>query len=594
MGGILMEDFRKQIYEDINLIRNNNAFIPNIDKDEWAFNYWILDNIYNVDLEVIETQITDYNDKGIDAYEFFEETKDLFLIQNKFYSDNSVLSKDYVINDFLVRPINSLKSNTYSRSEELQNIFNKYKKHKDFTVHLELYVTNNIINDSILNYIKEFNLKDPQFVAKVYYLDDIKEKYYGEIVQKTNKLTVSIDTVVKGTILNINNDNYQLKNIIDARYVFTPITTVYRLYREAMEKKYPIFDMNIREYLGNTGVNKNIIKTLYDKEDRVNFFYYNNGITLICSKMSSIKTVSSNINRNAEFKVDNPQIVNGCQTVNSIYEVLRNVDPNILEEEYKDVFVMLKVLQINDSNDTENKLYKDIVKFNNSQNSINEKTFVSNNSLFIRYQKELEKRGFLLLIKQSDKNTFKNKYKSITLLKEKSVKYMENFKLDFSKITDYFIPLEKLLQIILAFQIGGFDAFTKKSNLLKVNSIPYIIVTDFLKNDNVTVDILINLWLLYCLAENKKKQSADGRTPISYYLIDCFSKYECNNRNVSLILEKLQNYEIIERLINLYSSVTKAYSKDYYKKYEIDYNKMIKKPIDYLILENYINILKDI
>ena len=95
-----------------------------------------------------------------------------------------------------------------------------------------MYVTNNIINDSILNYIKEFNLKDPQFVAKVYYLDDIKEKYYGEIVQKTNKLTVTIDTVVKGTILNINNDNYQLKNIIDARYVFTPITTVYRLYQK--------------------------------------------------------------------------------------------------------------------------------------------------------------------------------------------------------------------------------------------------------------------------------------------------------------------------------------------------------------------------
>lgn len=589
-----MEDFRKQIYEDINLIRSNNEFISNIDKDEWAFNYWILDNIYNVDSEVIETQITDYNDRGIDAYEFFEETKDLFLIQNKFYSDNSVLSKDYVINDFLVRPISSLKNNTYSRSKELQNIFNKYKKHKDFTIHLELYVTNNIVNDSILNYIKEFNLKDPQFVAKVYYLDDIKEKYYGEIVQKTNKLTVTIDTVVKGTILNINNDNYQLKNIIDARYVFTPITTVYRIYREAIEKKYPIFDMNIREYLGNTGVNKNIIKTLYDKEDRVNFFYYNNGITLICSKMSSIKTVNSNINRNAEFKVDNPQIVNGCQTVNSIYEVLRNVDPNILEEEYKDVFVMLKVLQINDSNDTENKLYKDIVKFNNSQNSINEKTFVSNNSLFIRYQKDLEKRGFLLLIKQSDKNTFKNKYKSITQLREKSVKYTENFKLDFDKITDYFIPLEKLLQIILAFQVGGFDAFTKKSNLLKVNSLSYITVTDFLKNDNVTVDILINLWLLYCLAENKKKQSADGRTPISYYLIDCFSKYDCNNRNVSLIPEMLQNYDLIERLVNLYSGVTKAYSKDYNKKYEIDYNKMIKKPIDYSILENYINILKDI
>ena len=55
---------------------------------------------------------------------------------------------------------------------------------------------------------------------------------------------------------------------------------------------------------------------------------------------------------------------------------------------------MLKVLQINDLNDTENKLYKDIVKFNNFQNLINEKTFVSNNSLFIHYQKDLEKRDF--------------------------------------------------------------------------------------------------------------------------------------------------------------------------------------------------------
>lgn len=589
-----MEDFRKQIYEDIDLIRSNNKYMSNIDKDEWVFNYWILDNIYNVDLEVIETQIVDYNDKGIDAYEFFEETKDLFLIQNKFYSDNSILSKDYVINDFLERPIRSLRNNTYKRSEELQNIFNKFKKHKDFTVHLELYVTNNNINSSILDYIKEFNLRDSRIVASIYYLNDIKEKYFGEIVQKNNQLTITIDTVVKGTILNINNDNYRLKNIIDARYVFTPITTVYRIYREAMEKQYPIFDMNIREYLGNTGVNKNIIKTLHDKEDRINFFYYNNGITLICSKMSGIKTVNSNINRNAEFKIDNPQIVNGCQTVNSIYEVLKNVDPNILEDEYKDVFVMLKVLQIDDSNDTENRLYKDIVKFNNSQNSIDEKTFVSNNSLFIRYQKELEKRGFLLLIKQSDKNTFKNKYKTITQLKEKSTKYTEKFNVDFSKITDYFVPLEKLLQIILAFEIGGFDAFTKKSNLLKVNSNSYSTVTDFLKNDNVTVDILINLWLLYCLAETNKKQSGDGRTPISYYLIDCFSKYNCNNRDVTEVPKVLQEYEYIQNLVQLYSRVTNAYSREYYQKYEIDYNKMIKKPIEYSILEKYINIFEDI
>lgn len=588
-----MDNFRKQILEDISLLRENNKYITNIDKDEWVFNYWILENIYNVDPELIESQIIEYNDMGIDAYEFIEETKDLYIIQNKFYSDTSILSEHYVKNDFLLRPINALKNNTYTRSKDLQNIFNKYKNHDDFTVHLELYVTNNIKNERISKYINEFNLKDTKYVANIYYLNDVKEKYYGEFIYKQNNITVNIDTIVKGTILNINNSNYKLKNIIDARYVFTPITTIYKIYRDALEKQYPIFDKNIREYLGSTGVNKKIIDTLTNKEDRVNFFYYNNGITLICKEMSTIKTVKSNFNRNAQFSVINPQIVNGCQTVNSIYEVLKNVDPNSLEEDFKDTFVMLKVLQIDSKNDYEKELYENIVKFNNSQNSIDEKTFVSNNSMFLRFQREFEKRGFLLLIKQSDKNTYKNKYKSIATLQENAHKYLEKYNLEMKKITDFFIPLEKLLQIILAFQAGGFEAFTKKSSLLKSDSQAYKIVTEFLKNDSVTYSSLIDLWLLYFLSEKHKKQSEDRHTPISYYLIDCFAKYDCDNRSVEMISEKLESYDQIKEIIKLYSAVTKAYTKEYFKIHEIEYNLMIKRAVDYSILEKYTSILKE-
>lgn len=588
-----MDNFRKQILEDISLIRENNKYITNINKDEWVFNYWILENIYNVDPELIESQIIEYNDMGIDAYEFIEETKDLYIIQNKFYNDASILSEHYVKNDFLLRPINALKNNTYTRSKELQNIFNKYKNHDDFTVHLELYVTNNKKNEGISKYINEFNLKDTKYVANIYYLNDVKEKYYGEFIYKQNNITVHIDTIVKGTILNINNSNYKLKNIIDARYVFTPITTIYKIYRDALEKQYPIFDKNIREYLGSTGVNKKIIDTLTNKEDRVNFFYYNNGITLICKEMSTIKTVKSNFNRNAQFSVINPQIVNGCQTVNSIYEVLKNVDPNSLEEDFKDTFVMLKVLQIDSKNDYEKKLYENIVKFNNSQNSIDEKTFVSNNSMFLRFQREFEKRGFLLLIKQSDKNTYKNKYKSIATLQENAHKYLGKYNLEMKKITDFFIPLEKLLQIILAFQAGGFEAFTKKSSLLKSDSQAYKIVTEFLKNDSVTYSSLIDLWLLYFLSEKHKKQSEDRHTPISYYLIDCFAKYDCGNRSVEMISEKLESYDQIKEIIKLYSAVTKAYTKEYFKIHEIEYNLMIKRAVDYSILEKYTSILKE-
>lgn len=46
MEDVFMENFRRQILEDISLIREENSFMKNIDKDEWVFNYWILDNIY--------------------------------------------------------------------------------------------------------------------------------------------------------------------------------------------------------------------------------------------------------------------------------------------------------------------------------------------------------------------------------------------------------------------------------------------------------------------------------------------------------------------------------------------------------------------
>ena len=103
------------------------------------------------------------------------------------------------------------------------------------------------------------------------------------------------------------------------------MVSIYRLYRDSIEKRYPIFDKNIREYLGNKGVNKGIYKTLQDPQDRKNFFYYNNGITIICDSMTPIKVQPSDYNMNAFFNIDNPQIVNGCQTVNSIYEFLQNV-----------------------------------------------------------------------------------------------------------------------------------------------------------------------------------------------------------------------------------------------------------------------------
>ena len=85
-------NFKKQIEEDIERYQENLYYIDNIKKDEWAFNYWVLDKLFYEEEELIESKIIDYNDMGIDAYEFYEDTKELFLIQNKYYSENCASS----------------------------------------------------------------------------------------------------------------------------------------------------------------------------------------------------------------------------------------------------------------------------------------------------------------------------------------------------------------------------------------------------------------------------------------------------------------------------------------------------------------------
>lgn len=578
-------DFRNQILEDIEEYQKKHPNIKNIEKNEWAFNFWILDKFFQVDEELIEFNILDYKDLGIDCYAYFEDTKELYLIQNKFYSDSNPLSRSYVEDDFLIRPINSLKEGTYRRNEELQKIYNKLKDSSEFSVYLQIYVTNNNINDSVKESIRNFNINhaNEQIKAEIFYLDDIQEKYFGEPIGNKKTFEYTLNTINNGTSLNVDTDNYPFDLPLKARYVLTPVVTLYRMYREAKEKGYPLFDANIREYLGNNkGINKSIYNTLMNHDDRKNFFYYNNGITVVCSHMSSARTTVSGL----QFDVFNPQIVNGCQTVSTIYEALNDSNQESLENDYKNTFVLVKVLQV-DSSVEQEILYKNIVTYNNSQNAIDQKTFVANSSEFLRLQRDFEQKGFLLLIKQSDKNKYSNKYKSATELKNRNIDLQEKFGLNLTNVSDYMIKLDKLLQVILAFKSGGTQAYQKKGNLLKINTDQYNTVMDFIKNNNeVTTNAILNLYLLYIKLLTNKKETEYGSFPIAYYALDGFNKYDCKLDD-SKILDELSTKEKIDKLYKTYYMTTFNYTKNYTREHNIGYNTMIKQNIEYDKFEEY-------
>lgn len=594
-----MNLFKEQIKEDIKIIQDNiRKNNPLIEKEEYAFNYWVLSKLYNIEEEIIEDNITEYSDYGVDCFVYFEESKDLYIIQNKYYSEDTKLTKDYVQNDFLTRPINMLLMNSYTRSAELQEIFNKYKLDSEFKIHLYLYVSNDLRDDYIVRLFEQYQVpidKIKCYVdAKIFYLSDIKDVYFEDRKKEVKNFKCDFLTINDGTVLQINKENYGLPNLIEAKYVLTPVKVIYDIVKLSKEKGYSLFDENIREYLGNKGINAQIAKTLEDENERVNFFYYNNGITVICDKID--KEPSNNMRYNRRFITYNPQIVNGCQSVNSIYAVLNKYNENELENKFKDTFVMVKLLVLDAENSEQSKLYQDIVRYNNSQNAITEKAFAANQQLFFNMQIELEKRGFLLAVKQSDQYKFKankrfNDYRP--LLK----KYEEMFDLNFEKIENIIIPLEKLLQIFLAFNQNGYQAFVKKSQVLKQDSVTNTNIIKFIKEKEYTINDLLYIYLLYLKAEKDKKSSEDQRTPIPFYLIGFLGakfQYKSNKKCIDVLRYIFKDKITLNAVYSFYALITKLYKSQFANTKGIDYNKMIKSPIDDNIYIQSYNTAKDI
>lgn len=73
-----------------------------------------------------------------------------------------------------------------------------------------------------------------------------------------------------------------------------------------------IFDWNVRDFEGNVEVNAEIEKSLRD-DDAPEFWWLNNGITIVCSKATVVGKT---------FSLDDVQVVNGLQTSHTIYNVL--------------------------------------------------------------------------------------------------------------------------------------------------------------------------------------------------------------------------------------------------------------------------------
>lgn len=125
-----------------------------------------------------------------------------------------------------------------------------------------------------------------------------------------------------------------------------------------------IFDANVRAYQGDTDVNNEMVMTL--KDCPRNFVLYNNGITIVCNKL---------ISDGKMLKIKNLQVVNGCQTCNSIYKAYK------LKTDLSKVKVIVKIIETKGESVTQG-----IVRGTNRQNIVYKEAFETTR----QFHKDLE------------------------------------------------------------------------------------------------------------------------------------------------------------------------------------------------------------
>ena len=195
--------------------------------------------------------------------------------------------------------------------------------------------------------------------------DTIKVKVFG-FGQIVNKLWDELVGIPEGI-----QESIELEELMPYKDTIIGVLSLSQLRKFVNKTQSYIYESNIRKYLQRTKINKGLKKTLEDSASNV--FYYNNGITIVVK----------------DFKIDGknvtllePQIVNGAQTSQTIYEYLPLIT-NVIGE--------VQVIIIKESNDTTR---KDITQFRNSQNSVKGKDLISLQAFHTGIRGQLKNFGF--------------------------------------------------------------------------------------------------------------------------------------------------------------------------------------------------------
>lgn len=244
-----------------------------------------------------------------------------------------------------------------------------------------------------------------------YSFDDICEKFkeFQSMTSYENPKECPLDLTFPDS--DIKFLKYQATYNNKPKDTYVVILTGKDLIKLRKKYRYQLFNRNVRYFLGeNNNVNKEIIKTAKDNPEI--FYCFNNGITITCSQC---QTKGKN-----KLNLIFPQIINGAQTVNSLYSAYESLikekqtgrspkDRQTAEWTVLNHFDKIKILCriVTSTKGDQTDFANNLTRYTNSQNDVKVFDFCANRPEQRELQKKFAKYGYFYERKRGERDYLK-------------------------------------------------------------------------------------------------------------------------------------------------------------------------------------------
>lgn len=166
-----------------------------------------------------------------------------------------------------------------------------------------------------------------------------------------------------------------------------------------------LLERNIRRYLGLQGnrVNEGIAQTLRDPEEQKNFYFYNNGITVVCTQFQH----NALQGENWQVKISGMQVINGGQTCRTIQHVLGTEKLQAPNAE-----VLIRIYELPRG---EEDLVRTVTYATNSQNPVDLRDLRSNDDKQKKIELSIAKLGYTYRRQRSENGTGRSELTTATV-----------------------------------------------------------------------------------------------------------------------------------------------------------------------------------